>query len=273
MWLLARRGAGRSAAQHHLVPAEGPIDLRIPLGPLPENAVVALAEDLLRAPLQPSCRELVARAEGDPALVTALLEGLRADGLIERRDGAVGPVADRLPRRLLEVVEDRLRLLPTQDRHRIAVAAVLGRGFAPGLLAGRLESSPVALLPTLETAVSLNILRSRGGIVEFSSELFWRAARELIPPAALITLGVAGQAEPEPAELPVPHQLTSIEREIVELVSEGLTNQQIGRRLSRSPHTVNYHIRKLFRKLRVESRAALAAWAQVHTGRAPSVFR
>ncbi|MEV4053568.1 helix-turn-helix transcriptional regulator [Amycolatopsis sp. NPDC049688] len=55
-------------------------------------------------------------------------------------------------------------------------------------------------------------------------------------------------------------QLTPPERDVAALVSEGLTNQQVATRLHRSPHTVNFHLRNIFRKLDVRSRVELAAY-------------
>ncbi|MEV1238993.1 AAA family ATPase [Nonomuraea sp. NPDC049750] len=52
-------------------------------------------------------------------------------------------------------------------------------------------------------------------------------------------------------------RLSEREREIVELVGEGLTNRQIGERLYLSPRTVETHLARVFRKLGVNTRAAL----------------
>jgi DNA-binding CsgD family transcriptional regulator len=52
--------------------------------------------------------------------------------------------------------------------------------------------------------------------------------------------------------------LTASEREIAELVSAGLTNKQIAATLYCSPYTVDSHLRAVYRKLGVTSRAALA---------------
>lgn len=46
---------------------------------------------------------------------------------------------------------------------------------------------------------------------------------------------------------------------MAELVTEGLTNREVGKRLFISPHTVNSHLRHSFQKLDVSTRAALAA--------------
>jgi DNA-binding NarL/FixJ family response regulator len=48
------------------------------------------------------------------------------------------------------------------------------------------------------------------------------------------------------------------ERVVATLVSQGFTNFQVASRMSRSEHTVNYHLRKLFRKFGVGSRVELA---------------
>jgi DNA-binding CsgD family transcriptional regulator len=53
--------------------------------------------------------------------------------------------------------------------------------------------------------------------------------------------------------------LTPSEREVADLVSTGLTNKQIGARLYCSPYTVDSHLRSIYRKLGVNSRAALAS--------------
>ncbi|QMV09355.1 helix-turn-helix domain-containing protein [Streptomyces lincolnensis] len=55
--------------------------------------------------------------------------------------------------------------------------------------------------------------------------------------------------------------LSEAEAQIVELVRDGLTNRQIATRIHRSPHTVNYHLRRIFKKLSVASRVELAAFA------------
>ncbi|MBA3369682.1 MAG: AAA family ATPase [Geodermatophilaceae bacterium] len=53
--------------------------------------------------------------------------------------------------------------------------------------------------------------------------------------------------------------LTPTERAVSQLVAEGLTNREVGKRLYMSPHTVNTHLRHVFVKLSVSTRAGLAA--------------
>ena len=60
-----------------------------------------------------------------------------------------------------------------------------------------------------------------------------------------------------------PGQLSDRERQIAELVAAGYTNRQIGEELYMSPKTVEAHLSKIFSKLGVSSRAAVAAaWTQ-----------
>jgi DNA-binding CsgD family transcriptional regulator len=61
--------------------------------------------------------------------------------------------------------------------------------------------------------------------------------------------------------------LTDTEFAVAELVSQGLTNAQAGRRLYISANTVAFHLKNIFRKLRFSSRAELAsAWADLTSG-------
>jgi two-component system nitrate/nitrite response regulator NarL len=52
--------------------------------------------------------------------------------------------------------------------------------------------------------------------------------------------------------------LTDRERQIVRLVSEGLSNKEIGRRLKITDGTIKVHLHNIFEKLKVSNRTALA---------------
>ncbi len=51
--------------------------------------------------------------------------------------------------------------------------------------------------------------------------------------------------------------LTQGELSVAELVSEGMTNREVAHRLSVSPHTVDFHLRQVFRKLEISNRVTL----------------
>jgi DNA-binding CsgD family transcriptional regulator len=56
--------------------------------------------------------------------------------------------------------------------------------------------------------------------------------------------------------------LTRHEAAVAALAARAMTNQQIANRLGISTHTVNYHLRQVFRKLDIRSRVDLARLAQ-----------
>ncbi len=70
----------------------------------------------------------------------------------------------------------------------------------------------------------------------------------------MIALTMVGPQADEPGWA----RLSETQRKIARLVGEALTNQQIARRLCLSPHTVNYHLRQIYRKLSIHSRVQLA---------------
>ena len=78
-----------------------------------------------------------------------------------------------------------------------------------------------------------------------------------LPPHAA-TAGTAQYQDRISAEYRGAADLTKAEWRVMRLVAEGLTNRQVARRLNCSPHTVNYHLRGIFRKLGIGSRVMLA---------------
>jgi DNA-binding CsgD family transcriptional regulator len=51
--------------------------------------------------------------------------------------------------------------------------------------------------------------------------------------------------------------LTNAELRVVELVAQGLTNPEVADRMTLSRHTIDFHLRHIFRKLNINSRVAL----------------
>lgn len=64
-------------------------------------------------------------------------------------------------------------------------------------------------------------------------------------------------------------ELTRREREVLDLVSHGLSNAEIASRLFISPKTVEHHVGHFLAKLGLRSRAQAAAWALRRTSQHP----
>ncbi len=64
----------------------------------------------------------------------------------------------------------------------------------------------------------------------------------------------AGEAEPGDA-------LSPREREVLDYVSQGLTNKEVAERLYISENTVKYHMKRILDKLHLRNRSQVIAWA------------
>lgn len=67
-----------------------------------------------------------------------------------------------------------------------------------------------------------------------------------------------------PKRSPKLDELTEREREILHLLTQGLSNKEIGLQLALSPHTVKVHLHRILEKLDLRSRVEAAAWAVRH---------
>jgi DNA-binding NarL/FixJ family response regulator len=56
-------------------------------------------------------------------------------------------------------------------------------------------------------------------------------------------------------------RMTKRERQVIELVSEGLTNKEIGYQLHLSPYTVKSHVHNILEKLAIHNRIEIASYA------------
>jgi DNA-binding NarL/FixJ family response regulator len=63
---------------------------------------------------------------------------------------------------------------------------------------------------------------------------------------------------------PDPADISQREREVLELVAQGLANKQVGRRLGISERTVKAHLTSVFQRIGVTDRVQAALWAREH---------
>ncbi|MEV4558399.1 AAA family ATPase [Kitasatospora sp. NPDC049285] len=104
-----------------------------------------------------------------------------------------------------------------------------------------------------------------------AAEMWHRGSRLASEGGARLLSGLAERIRPvvfaapaEPAGELV--SLTAREREVAELVAEGLTSAAIADKLVLSPRTIESHIARIYRKTGVSSRAALAVIVSRNTG-------
>jgi DNA-binding CsgD family transcriptional regulator len=164
----------------------------------------------------------------------------------------------------------------------ITAAALRCRGLVgddPGLLEEAVHayirgSRPLELALTCEDAGAAFARRGNqeraGQLLDQAITIYERldAARDLArAEAALRQIGVRrGRRVTHRREQSGWQSLTPGERAVVDLVTEGLSNPQIGQRLYISRRTVQTHLMHVFAKLHITSRTQLAAEAIRHRG-------
>jgi predicted ATPase/class 3 adenylate cyclase/DNA-binding CsgD family transcriptional regulator/predicted Ser/Thr protein kinase len=102
----------------------------------------------------------------------------------------------------------------------------------------------------------------------------WAEGRTMTPEQALAAQGPVTTPATAPAgPSPVPHArkgptypggLTARELEVLHLVAQGLTNEQVAEQLVISPRTVDTHLTSIYSKIGVSSRAAATRYAMEH---------
>ena len=65
-------------------------------------------------------------------------------------------------------------------------------------------------------------------------------------------------------------RMTPREREVINLIAEGLSNKEIAARLNLATHTVKSHVRNVMEKLALHTRLQIAAFAFNKSGRVPA---
>ena len=115
-----------------------------------------------------------------------------------------------------------------------------------------------ALAAALQTAIRL-------GCTPLETSLRTLARHAGVPSADLKETAAEAAAEarsPAPASAPLPVPLTPRERDVLQILTEGFSNQQIARRLFISESTVSVHVSHIIAKLGVSNRLQAASAAQ-----------
>ncbi|MGW0789446.1 LuxR C-terminal-related transcriptional regulator [Streptomyces sp. NPDC002911] len=236
---------------------------RLVLGPLSRGAARDLASDLLDARLDGPLLRLLEQVGGHPGLLIEFVRGLQEEGSVRTVSGVAELVTSRVSEQAGFYVRDTLAVSSGLCRQLLCLMAVLDDGCGPKTLGRLLGTSTAALIPVLEEAYATGLLHDQGGAPAFVSLLARCLVAETVPQVLRTALRRERAALGEPTAPPPPldewagPELDERQRLLLRLVAEGLTNQEMAGRLQLSPHTVNYHLRKLFRTFGVGSRIDL----------------
>jgi non-specific serine/threonine protein kinase len=203
---------------------------------------------------------LVLNSGGDPWTRSHALWGL---GLVRWRTGARGQ-ADQLQREALALMRE------VDDRSGIALgihamawlAAAHGDWHRAAVLAGAAEATwrsipartPEPLRPFIDECAYQG--RKALGAEKWQAE--YDRGGTLDRPAALAL--ALGQVPPRTAPRSDDGPLTRRQREVAQLVAEGLTDREVAARLSISVRTAESHVEQILARLGFRSRAQIAAW-------------
>ena len=204
----------------------------------------------------------------DPAYTddTPLVGTLALPDLVE---AAVRAGRRDLAERALQRLADRATATGTplalgllaRSRALLAAPAEAGQEYEDALyLLGRTRTAPQLARAHLLYGEWLRRQRRRREArdqLRAALEMFDAMGLRCFAERARVELGATGE-HARKREVGTPEELTPQEAQIAALVSRGQANREIAAQLFVSPSTVEYHLRKVFRKLGVSSRTQLA---------------
>jgi DNA-binding CsgD family transcriptional regulator len=156
-------------------------------------------------------------------------------------------VAAAHARGLYEGDADLVKQAASQHRH--PLAAAMAHEDAGGILASRDRDAAHA-----EFELAVRAYERLG------------AVRDVARATTQLRHGKGGKGSSGRAKRPVAGwpSLTDTERTVAQLVAEAMTNACIAERMYLSRHTIDFHLRQIFRKLNIRSRVELARMALEH---------
>jgi DNA-binding NarL/FixJ family response regulator len=186
----------------------------------------------------PSLKGKALIVEDDAGWRSLLSELLQDSGLEARECSSFAEARTHLQRERFHLVIADLSLSSSLERDNqdgLAVLEVARKANIPAIVVS--GKSPPALID--------GVMQDGQAIGFFEKQAFDRKAFQALAENSL-----------EPSELDV---LTDREREVLDTLAQGLTNQQIAERLFISTNTVKRHLKSVFEKLGVGNRASAAA--------------
>jgi DNA-binding NarL/FixJ family response regulator len=153
-----------------------------------------------------------------------------------------------------------------RDEDSLHVAAALARE-APNVKVVVMDLIPMHedVAQFLSAGVSGFMLKD-ASFDEFTATIRAVAAGERVLPARMtdsLLSEIAATAETRSPEQVLDEvRMTRREREVIELIAEGLSNKEIAQRLNIAAHTVKSHVRNVMEKLALHTRLQIAAFVR-----------
>jgi DNA-binding NarL/FixJ family response regulator len=127
-------------------------------------------------------------------------------------------------------------------------------------------------VPPDQSRLDQDAAAGRGALGEAAFEAAWAEGCAMSLDQA-VAFALRTEEPPSPRRVAgarrPPDRLTPREREVAGLVAQGLTNREVAEHLIVSERTVDTHVEHIRNRLRLRSRAQIAAWAVAH-GLAPA---
>jgi RNA polymerase sigma factor (sigma-70 family) len=179
--------------------------------------------------------------------------GFEVVGAASSAEDALQMAADLQP----DVIMMDIRLGPGMDGLE-ATAALRARGVTTKIMMLTLHDDPEYVRAALAAGATGYVLKDAG--LEDLREAVAQVLRgRLAIPAEVLSALVSRPARMQTAG--AIERLTQREREVLDLVAEGLTNKAIARQLDISPATVKAHVERVIAKLGVADRTQAAVMA------------
>jgi non-specific serine/threonine protein kinase len=181
-----------------------------------------------------------------------------AEQHLEEALAIVRRIGDRVTTAL--VLEGSARLAEYRGEHE----RCLTLAAAAASLRSAIGAGPVIVLQGL---VEQSVDQARRALGAQRADAAWRRGGQLGPDEVLRLASGEREKAPQPKvtqRQPQSHLLTRREREVADLIAQGLSNRDIGARLFIGHRTVETHVENVLNKLGVDSRAEIAAWIARH---------
>jgi predicted ATPase/DNA-binding CsgD family transcriptional regulator len=150
------------------------------------------------------------------------------------------------------------------------IAGAIGNGELAarlyGIADGLQERLGAPMWPTYRAEYEQEVARARALLDPEKMDAVWQAGRalsdeEMVAEALAAAVVLAGEQPAAPVPTAETHGLTARELEVLRLLATGASNQEIADALFISVTTVKGHVQSIMRKLDLNSRTALAAFA------------